>query len=1306
MEGFFRTFRHEFGPGLIGMKPSPEVREFEREHPFGGIAAAMAGMTLPFIVGGGLGIPIIKAAGRFGIPGITRAVKFLSETDKLADLPPLTAAARAALEFTPFEMARVGTAALMPQGDVKETFSTALIELPLIAGATAGFKVITRAVPHRRSLLKGEGLISDKFKTFEPYETPQVRLQQINQMLEDVSIENLDKIHPDMYTTLRNVAAQLRESIRSQVTPQGKAYVQKLEGEGRSAGALSNKFKLGGGGEGVTVRVADVGKVGPEGAKVQGLKDQKELDAVYQRLGVSQDMAEEVTQYSRVLEATTEKAALHLDKFFQKMSSVGRLGNSAYIAKEQGGVFVYARKVKGRALQGAKGDRWYLTKTVDPGLFHPDAVAFGKLQLSNAFHHDLMATLTQQQANIPTVQFLWQLKKALGSKELSGQEANQVGKFLERVLSPTVEGARKEAVGATHLFKEEMKKFVAPALHEFSDLPLAVYTMSIGRAAFARVRAKTQNTFFGQAAMAKEGSLFKVLFKGEKKSGGIEPLIDAMSEEEAAMAARAMMERLSVSEARAKYNVSSKVTKFMRKMEKVDKDYREETVAIQELWPHLKGELVPIKHHYMLSRTWRGNNRLPLYELTDKGAHGKVVGYASGHSPREAMWEAEELQKILAKEGEKKIGFLRGEVRRVGRDEDLALAEKVERSLAGKDYIARARTQLAELHPGRFKKGKGRAGYSTDMTKKELKKAIYGNIVESERLNTLRSFNEIMGEDIMKVLSMSPKLGERLNSRINSMAGVRSKLSQDVDNLIDPFVSHYLGKNAASEIVRQVNHGMFGLMLGFGDAGFAVMNALTPVQTLMPEISWLLTAPPSQIKRYYTYSTVLTRRGPETIRTLEPLHVMRRAITEMRKPDDELRKAFHKAAADGTTTPRFVEEFLGENAIQAKHIKGLLSGETGYGEFIQHVSEWMPSRSEELSRAYSFVSGWIVGRDFFGLGGKRLYNFATDVTARTNFLYTTADRPRFITGQFGSLFGLFKNWSVHFTGNFAIYGGEGATRGNFAPLMWQMVGTSALAGVGGLPLYGVGNALSKIYADKSLMQLTYEGFGYGENGFTDKGIDMFQFGMPGLLDLSLQSRAAPTGNSILRDMQFLFQSASLDRFSHGYEAIADSLEYWKSTGRFPISSQGIRDQYVRAFTPRTLARSMSFTKERALKSLRSGNQIFSPTTVSERVAYMLGLTPLDFEKAYEISETEFGRQDLKKERTTNYGRALMEAREKGDWGLVAEIYRRSLLRGVNLDSLGKSADSQNVKHSQDAIDRQFDWTRVQVQKRAYGLSPK
>ena len=71
--------------------------------------------------------------------------------------------------------------------------------------------------------------------------------------------------------------------------------------------------------------------------------------------------------------------------------------------------------------------------------------------------------------------------------------------------------------------------------------------------------------------------------------------------------------------------------------------------------------------------------------------------------------------------------------------------------------------------------------------------------------------------------------------------------------LLDKVLAPALGKNSATKIVGVANTLMFNFQLGMGNLAFPVLNAMTFMQTVLPQASFVMSATPGRIARYYSH---------------------------------------------------------------------------------------------------------------------------------------------------------------------------------------------------------------------------------------------------------------------------------------------------------------------------------------------------------------------------------------------------------------------------------------------------------------------
>jgi len=1312
-EGAFKSFIYGLGPSLLHIDPSPELARFQAEHPIAALTSEVAGTLLPysipFLGQGALGLKLASK-----LPLLGRVVKTAEGLATAA--PGRSVALREMARFAPLEAARVGATAALNPDKTTEALTSAILNEALIGGISGGLASIAGGAPFRGTEIRGEAKIQEKFPDWNRLAPNQLKLAKIGEYF----IKHPQKELGDYYPVLKEAAEELRNEVLIQAPrPRAEAMVRRLADVDIARGSNNAKRAnsiFGAEGKlsrGIHIRKLVVGK--GEG----NFNKQTTLDeAMAQVGGLTNDQLSHM-QFPRHVETLTESGR---DKFLTDLAEMGlqpisraaegrtgaAISNTAWIAKEADGLYVAVKRVAKRPRREKAGDRYLFFKTDNPKMFFPNQGGQLEKTMETYFATARAISKTPVEHQTPLTNYADRVMNVFTrNTDLRGVPGELRSEVVARALvrvHPRLEPAGtaiKEFSKVTSRWVADAKKFVAPGLHRYSAHPLAQRTHLFAQALFNRAGALAEQEIYGHEVFSKTGNLFSSLFRPPKRAGSIDDMIEKVWEKGPKAVEQineAHVAQMPVGEM-VEEGFDPTVVSLYKKLGPLDEKMTQ-YIEATDLYVEGVTPLRPLPFHYHISRTWRGSNRLPVYAEGDKG---RVVGYGSGYSRNQALQEAESVKRMAEKlEPGKKFEYdTSGQsIFQVGHEDDLKHAIKINPGDPHTQAWYKAR-RLAVREPLRFNERTGALGFTTRLTKDEFKKALYGNVHETYRYMAQRLVQGKAFDDLSILKKEAPLLYNDLSESIMSYGGVKGPFAKKVDDAIDSRLEPVLGGNSASEIARRMNRAMFDWTLGFGDLGFVALNAASPIQTVLPEIAWVLSAPPERLAQYYATGMVIGRDGmPRSVGYVEPLRILWRAIKSMASPDEDLREAFNKAVKFRVIDKKFIEEFAGAASERALRIKDAFSGKTGFTKYLTNLIEFLPAKSEELSRGVAFTSGYHVGRDFFGLKGDALFEFASNLTNRTMYLYTTADRPRVLTGAVGTAFGLFKNWPMHYLANLGVYGGD-AMRGNMAPLLWAGIGTGMVAGAAGVPLYGVADAFSRLASDKSLMQNLYDAFGYGDepNAF----VDALYYGAPSLLGVTLQGRAAAPGSAMVRDLSLLSDFVMADRLQAAYELAPAAYDAWFTTGRHPVNSQSVRDLFVRAFAPRTIIKALSFTEDNAYRSLHTGNRLISNTTLPEYLAHVFGFTPIEFDKYQDISNELWTDQNKRREVVQTYGAALAEAWNTRDARLGQDIIRRAMLQAAPISSVMRSAKARVAKQNEDLIERQFStYPRAQLQKSLLG----
>lgn len=1329
-EGIFSSVVHGLGPSLIGVEPSRELKRFQNEHPLASFIAELGGTLVPYgimtVSTGGVGTVGTAIASR--TPMLARVLKAAETLSKASSRTSRVAGAglKEISRFAPLEIARVGLAPLgADEGrayeHTKEVALSAGVDLLLIGGSSAAFRYIGTFRPVPGKATKSEGAIADAFPQYNLAAPVQERLRQVNLIRAEHPLEG---VPGQAREALGEVTKQLTNDILEQTPRQGQqALVRRLTSKGKNGAKAASSFfnRLGKTKDGLLIKKFVRANKLPKEQRAGGFVKQQELDQALREAGIT-DANLAHMQFPRLIETTSEKGrdkllgtrtkdgVLRLAGFEPVGTSAPRF-NNAWIAQEADGLFVVVRRIKPRPRKAKFGDRYLFFKTDQPDRFFPEASRFGKILERNAFALEEAAIATEVEFQTQQTRFIDRIIKAFpAGTDLRGVPNDVLPEAVSRGLTahwPRSAENLKEFNQGSRFILNKLKRVVGPGLFRFSEAPMFQRLHTIYQAAFTRATALTEEEFFGKPIFSESKTLLGALFRTPGRRNSIREAIKAVYKDGVNSKAVqdlnvARLAEMSPEEAKALLGASDDVVRLLRGLDKLDSRKAQETISA-ELLALGKQEFRPRKNHYMISRTWRGNFRVPVYE---EGNKTKILGYGSGYGRDDAITEADFLVERLRAGGIKAARSLDpNDMLRAGaRETDIELASKVVLDEKVQKLIRDARV-LAVRQPGRFQPRTGKLGFTQVLDEKEFSQAVYGNLSETNRYITGTLLQHKLQADRARAQKAYPELWEQFVETANSLMGKRGQKVAAIEESIDKTLGPWLGPRAASELIRQVNRLQFNFTLGAGDLGFVALNALTPIQTALPEVSLLDNLPPERFMRYYGMNLVNSRQGLVPVWSLEPLKIMREAFRDMVNPSPEIREMFLRALRHNVIDKKFMEEFVGQTSENVLRFREVLSGKLGPVKYLQALSEFLPAKSEEFSRGMAFLMGRRMGQFFRNVDGselssEQLFQFASQFTNRTMYLYTVADRPRIITGSVGTLFGLFKNWSMHYIANGLVYSNE-ALRGNFAPLLWMMGGTTTVAGVGGTAGFGVADALSRVLTDEPLVQNLYEAFGY--TSAPNRTVDAIFYGLPAFAGVSLQGRAAAPGAEFVRDVNMLFSVSLLDRARYLGLALGESFDRWQATGEHPIKSEQVRDLYIRALAPRTLYRYMAAAGDRGLKSLRTGNLLVSDITFGDALGLTLGLRPVDIEKSFTVSTELWEKQNEMQEKVASFGDALAEARMTRNRRRVREVQRQAVIAGVPLDSVERSAAARREKAMTEIHERQFEvYPRRQMEKALFG----
>jgi hypothetical protein len=129
---------------------------------------------------------------------------------------------------------------------------------------------------------------------------------------------------------------------------------------------------------------------------------------------------------------------------------------------------------------------------------------------------------------------------------------------------------------------------------------------------------------------------------------------------------------------------------------------------------------------------------------------------------------------------------------------------------------------------------------------------------------------------------------------------------------------------------------------------------------------------------------------------------------------------------------------------------------------------------------------------------------------------------------------------------------------------------------------------------------------------------------------------------------------------------------YAATGESPFTDDNVRDQLIRALTPRTVYRAMAAGEDGAIRSMATGYDV-ARLGPGSAALYALGFNPTELEKTYAVYDKVRSSQVRKRALTQEFGRSLAQAWEDGDQALANRVFARSMAVGIDTSSVLRSA---------------------------------
>lgn len=702
---------------------------------------------------------------------------------------------------------------------------------------------------------------------------------------------------------------------------------------------------------------------------------------------------------------------------------------------------------------------------------------------------------------------------------------------------------------------------------------------------------------------------------------------------------------------------------------------------------------------YLLPRLWRGDWRLPVVDEA-----GREVHLASGRNAGEAAGEAKAVideaarRGINLREGKGGLAFIAeitpDELGRITGSAAARLGESQEMM----DVVRTALRQINILksstgknlpipgNPSTLRARKGRSGTPDVWTPShgEVARQIEAHYTQLMRFANDLVWRERFGSAMLSWGKAEPTMYNNLMRKANQLLGIEGQITNVLNKTLQPLLGPIMGSKPATRIAQALNEVMYDFNLAILNPTFALLNLLTPLQTVAPWIAYTTRAATHEVERTMQLSLVMDNAGRVRGSTwqMSPMKVLGEAWKMARQPTEELSSFLTRALNDNTLKAQLFEDWVGPKSRGAVTLRDSFQRD-GYVGLMRTGIKWMAERSEQFSRLIAFNSAYLVGKNHFGLVDDALYRFARRGTEVTMYNYGTVDRARIMTGPIGSVFGLFKNWQMHFMGNMINYAGLAIRENTWSPLLWQTATAGALGGLGATPLKHLADGLANWHSEHSTSFLWLQ-----ENW--SGAADEIYFGLPAFLGVSLQASSVMPGTDVRNDVSSLGNIVVWERARLLAQALGDGWNIQQATGQSMLRDPNIVDRMVQATMPRAVSRVVSSVEGDYIRSMRSGYPQVRGLSPAERMMHGLGFNVTDIERYQVAGRQLWDRQQDRQAWINGLGQQFAQAQLINDHDAMTQTIQRAIIMQLPVSSVLRSAQTVHRRETEGDLTSRYD----------------
>lgn len=951
------------------------------------------------------------------------------------------------------------------------------------------------------------------------------------------------------------------------------------------------------------------------------------------------------------------------------------------------------------------GDRWAVIHTDRPGAFVRD------LEKLNATNKQIWSTMRRvfQETKVPHLfnqadDILLRTVSPMDVARLSRQSRKTwVAETAAALKNRTLQTAGLEGNHALQNYADHLYDIFSPSMFKERRNSLFARYSGIMQNRLRVVNEKVNEAIFGKEGLkaGTKGTMGRN-FERQQINGemSFREATAQLNDEELDLVIKALITQTpakDVAKLAADGKISETAFKAVERMQAINANFMNDVVLPATKSIGEKGNF-DLLEGYVIPRILLGDWRIPV--TTEKGglvylASGKTRGAAERMAKaivdeaaeRGSVWKADaaSLKHAVEQTTEDVTDIMADVGRKL--DEDPAAVEIVQSAMKRVQFLnvqRAAHLPYRPRSPGSLTNARsGIKATDTTYTREEFIKAFEAHIRKMGNFAAIQSYMERWGNEVMVLKGQNAVLYNDLMRRAQQALGVEGQITRTLNNVLTPVLGANMGSKAATKIAAATNKTLYAWQLGFANPTFALLNAISPLQTVLPQLAFVMRAPTMEANKLLHHIPLLNAEGKPIGQGafLDPIKLMWNAVRQLRHADEELQHIHVRLRNDNTLHPMLFEEHVGAGATNPQSLKeSFQSG--GWAQFLVDGSTVMARKSEEFARIVSANSGYLVGKHHLGLEGEQLYHFTRRFIESTNYLYGQSDRARLITGPVGSMFGLFKNWQMHFMGMMAVYAGLGIKHNVWSPMVWQMAAASTLGGLGATPLKNLADGLTHWATGDD----TKSGFLWMQENWGRPWADMAFFGPMGGLGVSLQASSSLPGTDVRNDLQMLTNSVVIERAKSLGGAIGAAWQA-NTAGINPLTDPNVRDQLIAAAAPRAISRAASVAEGNYIKSMGTGYPQIQNPSFTAKMLHGMGMNSVEIERHQVVSKQLYNDQVARKLDTTNHGKAYAAAVQYGDYDEAQRIMLSATARHLDLSSVMQSASNYQRRESGDLLSR-------------------